>query len=78
MTLAKEIQADYVCLDGLTARRKARRMGLLVIGTLGVLNLTCQLGHLPAQCYKRYLIDLTEKHGMHLSPQLLNPLMKTK
>ena len=35
--LARELQADFVLLDDSLARKKAQRMGLKIIGTLGVL-----------------------------------------
>ena len=37
MILATETQADYILLDDLLARRKAQRLGLQVMGTIGVI-----------------------------------------
>jgi predicted nucleic acid-binding protein len=71
MALAHELQADYVCIDDLPARRKAQRLGLQVIGTVGVLQLAYRSGYLPARTFSRYLDDLTQIHGMYLSPEIL-------
>ncbi|SEH06045.1 DUF3368 domain-containing protein [Candidatus Venteria ishoeyi] len=71
MALAQELQADYICLDDLPARRKAQRLGLSVIGTVGVLQLAYRSGHLPAQTFHRYLDNLTQTHGMYLSAKIL-------
>ena len=76
MALTREIQADYLCLDDLTARRKAQRLGLQVIGTVGVLQLAYRLGHLPAQLFLDHLDALTKQHGMYLSPGILHKLQQ--
>ncbi len=46
--LAQEQSVDYVILDGLLARRKAQRLDIKVIGTLGVLLLINKRGLLSA------------------------------
>ena len=48
ITLAKEIHADYVILDDLDARRFARRVGLSVIGTVGILLSARLRGEIPS------------------------------
>jgi len=74
MALTRELQADYIALDDLAARRKAQRLGLNVIGTLGILQLASRKGYLPAETFTTYLDELTTKHGMYLSPSLLQKL----
>ncbi|MCP4695979.1 MAG: DUF3368 domain-containing protein [Gammaproteobacteria bacterium] len=74
MALALELQADYVCLDDLPARRKAQRLGLQLIGTVGILQLAYRSGYLSARTFSRYLDDLTQTHGMYLSPKILHKL----
>jgi len=44
--LAREINADLVLLDEKEARRIARRLGLKILGTLGILILAKRKGHL--------------------------------
>lgn len=48
LVLAKELSADLVLIDERAARRKAQAVGLRVIGTLGVLLLGKQAGHIAA------------------------------
>ena len=47
LTLAKELQADFVILDDLKARRLAINLGLPLIGTVGLLVLAHKKGILP-------------------------------
>ena len=46
IALAREINADLVLLDEKEARRIARRLGLKILGTLGILILAKRKGHL--------------------------------
>lgn len=48
IVLAQELGADLLLLDDALARRKAERLGLKVMGTLGVLLLAKQAGLLDA------------------------------
>lgn len=74
IVLAKELAADYVVLDDLLARRKAQRLGLQVIGTVGLLLWMEKKQLLDAgQTWER-LQQLTERHGMYLSPSLREQL----
>jgi predicted nucleic acid-binding protein len=48
IVLAQELGADWLLLDEHVARRKAASAGLHVVGTLGLLLMGKQAGHLPA------------------------------
>ena len=48
ITLAKEIHADKVLLDDLDARRFARRVGLSIVGTVGILLGARLRGEIPS------------------------------
>jgi predicted nucleic acid-binding protein len=56
IVLAQELGADLLLLDDALARRKAERLGLKAIGTLGVLLLAKEAGLLDA--VKPVLIEL--------------------
>ena len=74
IVLAKELAADYVVLDDLLARRKAQRLGLQVIGTVGLLLWMEKEQLLDAGQTWEKLQQLTERHGMYLSPSLREQL----
>jgi predicted nucleic acid-binding protein len=65
--LAQESNADAVLMDDLLARRHAKRLRLLPIGTVGVLLLAHHRGYLSAQAVIDYLDELHNEHGMYLS-----------
>lgn len=44
IVLVTEIDADYVLMDDLLARRKAQRAGLGIIGIIGALSIQTLLG----------------------------------
>ena len=71
IVLAQEIAADYVVLDDLLARRKAQGMSINVIGTIGLLLIMEKQKRLSAEQVWQKIKQLTEQHGMFLSPQLL-------
>lgn len=48
IVLAQELNARYVLLDDGLARRKARRIGLRMTGTLGILLMAKDAGLIPA------------------------------
>ena len=72
--LAQEIAADYVVLDDLLARRKAQCLMCDVIGTIGLLLLLEKRKLLSAEQIWQKIRQLTDQHGMYLSPQLLQKI----
>lgn len=67
ISLAVEVQAGQLIVDDQPARRLARRLGLSVIGTVGILLAAKRLGHL--QQVQPVLDDLL-KADFFLSPEL--------
>ncbi len=74
IVLAQELSADFVILDDLLARQKAQHLGLNVMGTLGLLLLMGKKGLLTNQKIWDYIGDLTQQHGMYLSPKIIEQL----
>ncbi len=74
--LAQEQSVDYVILDDLLARRKAQRLGIKVMGTLGVLLLINKRGLLSADSTWSKIKQLSEVHGLYVSPDLLSQIQK--
>jgi predicted nucleic acid-binding protein len=67
LSLAVEIRADRLLLDGRAARRTARALGLSVVGTLGVLLAAKRTGLVPEV---RPLMDDLVRQGFWVSPRL--------
>jgi predicted nucleic acid-binding protein len=65
ITLALERSADLVLLDERKGRRVARRLGLLVRGTLGILVEAKKRGHVPLVAP---LLERLVRAGSYLSP----------
>lgn len=74
MILAQELAADFVILDDLLARQKALRLGLKVMGTLGLLLLMAKRELLTNQQVWDLIMDLTQRHGMYLSPKIVEKI----
>ncbi len=74
IALAQELNADLVIIDERLARRHARRLGLSLTGTLGVLLKGKQLGLVPAVAP---LIDQLRRGGIRLSDALVTEALKT-
>lgn len=72
--LAQELNADYVILDDLLARQKAQRLGLKVMGTLGLLLLMEKRQLLSNTEVWQLITQLTQRHGMYLSSPILQQL----
>jgi len=77
IVLAQELQTDYVLLDDLLARRKAQRMELNIMGTIGVLLLARKKEIVTSKDVQSALEQLIQKHGLYISPQLLNKIKLT-
>ena len=71
MVVAMEIQADYILLDDLLARRKAQRLGLKVIGTVGVILLAHRQNRITKKNALDWLDQLVHHHGLYLSAEMI-------
>ena len=71
IVLAQELSTDFVILDDLLARQKAQHLGLNVMGTLGLLLLMAKRQLLTHQQVWEHITDLTQRHGMYLSPKIV-------
>ena len=67
IVLARELNADFVLLDDHLARKKAKRMGIKIIGTLGVLLLACKNEFIKSHDVKHCINALTTQHNMFIS-----------
>jgi predicted nucleic acid-binding protein len=72
--LAQELSTDFVVLDDLLARRKAQRLAINVIGTLGLLLFIEKRGLLTAEQVWQKITLLTQQHGLYLSPKILGQI----
>ncbi|NJL28499.1 MAG: DUF3368 domain-containing protein [Thermoanaerobaculia bacterium] len=66
--LAQETRATKLVLDDLDARRRARRLGLPVVGTVGLLLAAKLRGELPSVAIE---VDRLQKLGFHASESLV-------
>lgn len=73
IALAQELNADLVIIDERLARRHAKRLGLKLTGTLGVLLKAKQQGRVPAI---KPLIDQLRQDGIWLSDGLVIEALK--
>jgi predicted nucleic acid-binding protein len=71
--LAKELDADLVLIDERSAARKARALGLRVIGTLGVLLLGKRTNHLSTI---KPLLDKLREHDFRMSASLYDQILR--
>lgn len=67
IVLAQECTADYVVLDDLLARRKAQRLEINVIGTVGLLLLLEKRGLVTAEQTWQKIRQLTEQHSLFIA-----------
>ena len=72
--LARELQADFVLLDDSLARKKAQRMGLKIIGTLGVLLLAFNKQLITSKETMFYIDTLINNHNLFISNTVLNKI----
>jgi len=73
IALAQELDADLVILDERLARRHARRVGLTLTGTLGVLLKAKQVGQVGAVAP---LIEQLRLGGIRLSDAIVAEVLK--
>lgn len=73
IVLAKILNAEYVVMDDLDARRFARRVGLRPIGTLGLLLAARLRGEIPSLQAE---IQRLEKFGFRVSSALKAQLLR--
>jgi predicted nucleic acid-binding protein len=77
IVLAQELSADFVILDDWLARQKAQQLRLNVMGTLGLLLLMAKRQLLSHQQVWQHITELTQQHGMYLSPKIVGELKAT-
>jgi predicted nucleic acid-binding protein len=73
IVLARELGADRVILDDLDARRFARRVGLRIAGTVGLLLAAHKQGKLPSLHAE---IERLESLGFRISPALAEAVLR--
>jgi predicted nucleic acid-binding protein len=73
IALAQELKAERVVLDDLDARRMARRIGLLPIGTLGLLLAARLRGEIPSL---RSEIERLERRGFRVQKALVEEVLR--
>lgn len=73
IALALELDADRVVLDDLAARRWARREGLRVVGTVGLLLAARLRGEVPNL---RREIERLRAHGFRASDELVRAVLE--
>jgi len=72
ITLATELQADRIIVDGREGRREAERRGIRVIGTLGVLREAAVLKLLDI----RVAVERLQTTSFYVAPEVLAGLLK--
>lgn len=58
------------------ARHKAARMGLKVMGTIGVFLLAHKQGHITECQVNGYINTLIDKHNMYLSDEVIDKIAR--
>lgn len=74
IVLARESGAKLILLDDRAARRKARTLGLPMIGTLGVLLMAKDRGLLPLL---KPLLDTLQQVGFRMSNDLYQQVLNS-
>ena len=72
--LATEEKADFLTLDDLKARNVAKKMGLNVIGTIGILLLAKKRGIIKEDIEE--ILKLLIKNGFYISEKLKELIFK--
>jgi predicted nucleic acid-binding protein len=73
IALANEIKADYIILDERLARRKAKRLDLCVVGTLGILLMAKKSGYLENISM---LLNELEKASFRISGKVKSKILE--
>lgn len=73
IVLAKEVKADKVVMDDLDARRYARRVGLDLIGTMGLLLAAHLRGEIPSI---REEIERLQELGFRVAQPLVEAILR--
>jgi hypothetical protein len=74
ISLALELQAEWILLDERDGRKVAKSLGLQVTGVLGVLLRAKQSGELPS--LQPVLEELTQNAGFRIAPELLDRVLQ--
>lgn len=69
ISLALELQAEWILLDERDGRKVAKSLGLQVTGVLGVLLQAKESGELPS--LQPVLEELTQNAGFRIAPEIL-------
>ncbi len=72
--LALELNADFVLLDDLLARKKAKMLNVQVIGTLGVFLFAARKGYIAPIVAEQKIDILVQKHAMYVAAALLKKI----
>ncbi len=73
IALALEEKADLILIDERIGRRTAQKLGLMVLGTLGMLVQAKQRNLIPT--LKPILADLVVKAGFYITPKLMTQIL---
>jgi predicted nucleic acid-binding protein len=74
ISLALELQAEWILLDERDGRKVAKSLGLQVTGVLGVLLRAKQSGELSS--LQPVLEELTQNAGFRIAPELLDRVLQ--
>lgn len=72
IVLAKELSAEWLLLDDLGARRRARAIGLRVVGTVGLLLMAKSAGYISTI---KLLIEQLRSTNFHADPTLYEQVL---
>lgn len=72
IALASQLAADYIVLDDLPARRVATRLGLTVVGSLGLLIRALDYGMIEQV---RPVMDQMVDHGLFVTEELYHDIL---
>jgi predicted nucleic acid-binding protein len=73
IALASEVEADYVVIDDLQGRKLATKLGLKVIGTLGILLKAKQAGLVPLL---KPILEQIKQTDFRVTTTLMDAILK--